>query len=248
MLPAWLFLAFAAQGQRSRGDTAKSFPIIHVSYTADLPGGDLKHRFGWNSEIGLGLYFKRKNNWMYGVDASFIAGGTVKDSTLFQHIDTQDGLIIGSDGDLVNYRIYERGYKLPVLKFGRLFRLPLLHSTVNSGVYVLGGMGFMQHKIKIQDVGKNFNQIRGDYIKGYDRLTNGIVFTQNIGYMYVGHNNLTNFHLGLEFSQAFTQSRRSYNFDMRARDDTERLDLLFGFRLGWMIPLYTKMASGYYYR
>jgi hypothetical protein len=44
--------------------------------------------------------------------------------------------------------------------------------------------------------------------------------------------------IGLELTQAFTQSRRSYNFDTRSTDTESRQDFLTGFKIGWTLPLY----------
>jgi len=49
---------------------------------------------------------------------------------------------------------------------------------------------------------------------------------------------LVNFYVGFEFNQAFTQSRRSFDYDRMAVDTLKRVDLLSGVRVGWILPFY----------
>ena len=104
----------------------------------------------------------------------------------------------------------------------------------------------MQHKIRIENDENQAKQISGDYVKGYDRLTNGFALMQYVGYQYLSNRRLVNFNLGVELYEGFTQNRRSYNFDEMRKDDTKRKDYLFGIRFGWVIPLYKKVPNLYY--
>ncbi|MEO1715307.1 MAG: hypothetical protein AAFU60_18420, partial [Bacteroidota bacterium] len=47
-----------------------------------------------------------------------------------------------------------------------------------------------------------------------------------------------NFYAGFEIMEGFTVNRRSFNFDTQMADTTPRLDILYGFRLGWTLPFY----------
>ena len=55
-----------------------------------------------------------------------------------------------------------------------------------------------------------------------------------------------NFYGGFEFTQGFTKNRREMNFDTGQKDDLARLDMLFGFRLGWVFPIYKRIADKSY--
>src|SRR5688572_26799444 len=125
--------------------------------------------------------------------------------------------------------------------------MPIAKASVNSGVYVLAGAGFMQHKIHYEDVSRTASQLRGDYKKGYDRLTNGLALTQNLGYMYLAERRNINFFVQLEITEGFTQNRRDYNFDLMGPDNQKRLDLLYGIKLGWIFPVYKKLPQEFYY-
>lgn len=223
-----------------------NIPMIYATGGYDLAGGDIKDRFGNNFEIGAGFLYKTKKNWLFGLEGSFLTGNKVKENPL-DSILTEDGFLIGEDGLIADVRISERGVKLPVLKVGRLISAPIGKASVNSGFIFLAGVGFMQHKINYYDVTGSAPQIRGDYQKGYDRLTNGIALTQNIGYLYLNRKNHANFFINLEITEAFTKNRRELNFNTRTKDTQSRVDLLYGIKVGWIFPVYKKKPAEFYY-
>lgn len=55
-------------------------------------------------------------------------------------------------------------------------------------------------------------QITGDYKKGYDRLCGGPALQEFIGWQHVGHGRDMSWLIGFEFNQAFTETRRSWDF------------------------------------
>jgi hypothetical protein len=46
--------------------------------------------------------------------------------------------------------------------------------------------------------------------------------------------------------QGFTKSRRSFDYDKMAKDNTKRLDMLWGAKIAWLLPLYKKSPQEYY--
>jgi len=68
-----------------------------------------------------------------------------------------------------------------------------------------------------------------------------------IGFVYFSNRQLANFYAGFEFIQGFTQLRRDYVFDDQAIDRGQRLDLMYGFKLGWTMPLYKKKPKAFYF-
>lgn len=219
-------------------------PLFGVSYSYQLSGGDLKKRFGNNSNIGAMLVVKTKSNWLVGADYSFLFGNKIKESGILDSIKTGTGHIIDKNGQYAETRLFERGYTVSA-KFGKLF--PLLSPNRNSGfIFMLSG-GMLQHKIRIEDIGNNSPQLSKEYRKGYDRLTNGLSVSEFVGYLFLSNNRILNAFAGFEFTQAFTQSRRSYNFDTMQRDTQKRMDYLNGFRLGLILPLYKRGPQDFYY-
>ena len=152
-------------------------------------------------------------------------------------------MVIGSDGYLGDIRIYERGY-YGTFSIGRLF--PVRKPNPNCGFFLQAGVGFMQHKIRIEDKKNAVPALDGAYKKGYDHLTNGLCLREFAGYLYTGNHRLVNFFGGLEMVQGFTKNRRDYNFNTGQSETKNRLDLLFGLRVGWIMPLYKQSPDKYY--
>jgi len=239
-----IFFTLQSFSQKFSRDTCTNIFSISATYGYFKPGGDLKKRFGDNSTIGAALLYKTSKNWLFGLDWNYIFGNKIKEDTILNNISTKEGFVIDGNGYPAMINLFERGF-LTSVKFGKL--IPLNNNNPNSGIVLLGSIGLLQHKIRIENSDNAAVQIRGDYKKGYDRLTNGLSVSEYLGYMFYGKRNLTNFYIGFEFTQAWTQNRRSFNFDTQSRDTSKRLDLLFGAKIGWMIPFYSRKPQKYYY-
>jgi hypothetical protein len=243
MLPFCLTWS-TSQGQKNIRDSLISTSLLSCSYAYQYPGGDLDKRFYSNNAIGGSYLFKTKHNWLVGVNGFFMFRDKIKETGLFQSISTSNGYIIDGNGIYAEVRLYERGF-YGGAQLGKIF--PVLGPNKNSGILLMAGTGLLQHKIRIENPDNTAPQIKGDYKKGYDRLTNGLAVNEFIGYMYLGNSRLVSFYAGFEFTQAWTQNRRSYNFDLMGPDNTKRMDLLSSFKIGWVIPLYKRAPEKYYY-
>ena len=240
-----LFIAPAcAFSQVSVKDSSIFTPLIHASAALQMPGGDMDERFGSNANIGLGFRIKTRTNWIYGIEGTFIFGNKLKEDSILKPLYTKDGVILTSNGQEAIVRLFERGYTI-MGELGKLINIAA--PNPNSGILALAGTGFIQHKIKIDNIGNNVPALRRGYKKGYDRLTNGWAVKGFLGYMYLSNNRLINFYAGAEFIHAWTQNRRSFNFDTMQKDNTKRSDMLYGMRFGWIIPLYRKAPKEFYY-
>ena len=209
--------------------------LISVKYALQTPALDLANRFGTNSSIGLGVYYKTQSNWLVGIDGDFLFGNKIAEDSLMGNLATKDGYLINQDGSYADVRFYERGYA-GMLKVGKI--IPLSHKNANSGLLLMLGGGALQHKIRVENKEGQSPQLQGKYIKGYDRLTNGPALSGMIGYLFLDNNKLINFFGGIEAIYGFTHNRRSYNFDTQRSETQLRHDLLLGIRVGWMLPLY----------
>jgi hypothetical protein len=216
-----------------------------ATYAYQVPGGDLARRFGNNSSAGASLMFKGANNLHFGLNWAYIFSNTLKETGILDSIKTSDGTVIDKEGKYADIRFFERGFTLN-LSCGYL--LPkILSPNPNSGILLTGGIGYLQHKIRIYDNGARSPQLAGDYLKGYDRLTSGIAFTEFAGYWYQSPRPYINFFAGFEFTQGFTQSRRSWDYDLMRADTEKRIDLLSGIRVGWLIPIGRHDTDNRYY-
>lgn len=211
--------------------------MFFTNYSYNLPAGDLAERFGNNSMIGGSILYKFGKNWLLGVDGNFIFGGKIKEDSLFKGLKNSNGDIMGEDGFPAEINLFERGFSFNG-KIGKIFSM--FGSNANSGLFITATGGILQHKIRMEIKTGNVPQLKDDYKKGYDRLTNGFATSQYIGWIHLDKNKMTNFHLGIEITEAFTKSRRDWDFDTMKKDDKQRLDLFIGFKIGWILPIYNK--------
>jgi len=235
-----------ASAQVNPKDSIVFTPIVSTSVSVNFPGGDLVNRFGMNGSLGGAFSFKTRTNWLFGFKYDYIFGKDVKEGQILNQLKTKDGFIINSDGMLSETDLLERGYVLKGI-FGRvipLFGEAKLGPNINSGLFCWIGLGILQHRIHIKS---EVPQLQGEYSKGYDRLSNGIAVSEFIGYMYLGNSRMINFYFGFELNQAWTKNRRGYNYDTMSVDEELRFDVLTGFRFGWILPLYKKVPSEFYY-
>lgn len=239
-----IVLSNALMAQKDVQDTTISTFIISANYAYQIPAGDMASRYGNNSTIGPAFHYKTDANWLWTAEMNFIFGNDVKNSSeLIADLTTSDGSIIGLDGIYANVRAMERGFTL----FGKVGKIiPAFNINPNSGLFFNAGLGYIQHKIRWDVEGNNVPALDGDYKKGYDRFTEGFALTQEIGLFYMGDQRLWNFKVSLEAVESFTIMKR-YNFDTMLGEDKNRLDLFFGLKIGWMIPLYGRAPKKMYY-
>jgi hypothetical protein len=225
-------------------DSTISIAMVDISYAFQVPGGNLADRFGNNSMLGLNFQYKTKNNWMFGAGGGFIFGSDIKEDTILKAIATPGGTVITNVGTGAEIYQYQRGYMFTA-SVGKL--IPAFGPNKNTGFVISVGGGFINHKIRIEVADNNVYALSKDYKTGYDRKTNGPCITEFFGYRYMGNRKLLNFFVGAEFTQGFTQNRRPYNFDQMGPDNTKRIDLLYSFKFGWVLPLYRRDPGTYFY-
>lgn len=233
-----LFPAFS-WAQKGLFDTeiseARGGFLLGANTAFDIPAGDLKNRFGSSYRIGASVHYKTKNNWLFGTKFEFNNGDKINEDSLFNGIKDDKGTFININGQRLGINTYRRGY-MTGIEIGKIFNLN--SANKDNGILIMTGIGFMQHKILIQDKGESILPLRGDYRKGYDRLTNGIYLEQYAGYMHLSKNALVNFHIGLNIALGFTEGRRNYLFDVQRPGLDNRLDILYGIRAGWFLPIF----------
>lgn len=240
-----LFVAPLLKGQISIRDSSVTIPMAYLGFAYHFPAADMADRWGSSTCLSPGFQVKTASQWLFGVEAGFILGGNFKPGfSIFDEILTSEGNIINGDGVPAVVALFERGMILTG-KFGRL--IPLSKKSPNSGLMVTVSAGYLQHKLKIQVENKSAPQLKGDYARGYDRLTSGFTLGQSLGYLYTGSNRLVNFFIGVDIYEAFTKSRREYIFDLMGPLEGDRLDILVGPRISWFIPIYKRAPEEYYF-
>lgn len=227
------------QAQNIR-DTSILAPVISVSYAAQIPLLDMADNFGINSNIGVNGGVKLASNWQIDLEGTFLFSKNVKISTLLDPIITEDRQIVANDGGPANVEVYERGLT-GCVNLGRIF--PVIGPNPNSGLIAKFGLGFIRHKIRIDNQNYIVPQLNDENVIYYDRLTLGLMTKQYVGYQHLGNNNLSNFHVGLEFIQGFTRGMRDYQIDLEGPYNSHRLDFMIGIRVGWIFPVYRKAPA-----
>ncbi len=230
-------------GPMSGGTTRQAF-LIGVQGGYDIPFGDMAKRFGNSFRVGGSLQYRLKNNWQFGVKGDFLFGTQIREDSLLGNLRDVSGFYLNDDGQRTGMEIAERGYTLG-LTAGKM--IPFSKNQPNRGLLLQLTAGFIQHKVFYFNLQDNFAQLRDEYKKGYDRLTNGIFVEPYIGYQHFSESGLVNFHLGISSTFGFTAGRRDWQLDL-ARPYTEsRLDGLFGFRAGWYFAVYSRKSADVYY-
>lgn len=241
-------LSFKAQAQdalfgSNKLATRKGL-IIGVGGNLDFPGADMAKRFGTSYRIGGSILYKTAQNYVFGTNIDFILGTNIKEDSLMINLKDSYGQVIAQDGRRIGVGTFQRGYMIG-LQFGKIFNIGKKNG--DNGIMVLTTAGFMQHKINIFDRTQSTQQLSKTYKKGYDRLTNGMYIEEYIGYAYFSNNGLVNFNIGFDIAAGFTKGRRDYLFDVMRKDDKSRLDLLFGIRGSWYIPIFKRKSEDIFF-
>ncbi|MEM1217213.1 MAG: hypothetical protein AAGJ82_16070 [Bacteroidota bacterium] len=237
------FTPDAAAQDWNRDNTPRAL-LFNFGYGPELPGGDMERRFGltWSPEISVD--YMTLSNWTIGLQWQYLLGPNVKEDVL-QGLRTSTGAIIGTDRSPAQINLTLRGFYLGG-QIGRL--ISLSEKNTRAGLRLNLGAGILQHRINVQDDPlRTVAPLTGDYLAGYDRLTNGLAIHQFIGYQVIGIRDGINITAGFEFTQAFTKNRRNYDFATQMRLDENRFDSLVGFRFSFTLPLWLGNAEEIFY-
>jgi len=248
VLLVFVLSTFCSFGQNIR-DTAISAPLLSLSYGLQIPGADLVERFGINNSLGFSAGIKHHSNWQYEVEGTFFFSSNVKDTAMLNGLNPIDGQkknefqIIDQFGEYNPVLIFERGFTITA-NVGRVF--PVFGPNVNSGLIAKVGVGTIWHRVRIDNQGNEIPQLTKDKLPFYDRKTLGVTLKQYIGYQHLSNNRLANFNIGFEIYEGITQGIRDYQIDYMGPYKDKRLDILYGIRVGWIVPVYRKAPSDFY--
>ncbi len=241
LLTFFFYLSLTLISQNLR-DTTILIPFVNFSYSPQIPGGDFAKRFGFTNNIGINIGFKTAKNWQLELEGNFLFSKNIKEPNVLAFLQTSEGYIIDRYGDAANVLMYERGFTESII-IGKL--TPFKGTNKNSGLMIKLGIGFMHHKIRIENQDDKVPALTKKNLVYVDRLTMGLALKQYIGYQHFGDGKLTNFNIGLEVTEGFTQGMRDYQFGYGEYRE-KRTELLLGIRLGWLIPVYRQAPAEYY--
>jgi len=227
-------------------DSSDRIILINIGYGAYQTGGHMADRFGFTNLAGGELGYKFRNQLYFTGGMFFLFGADVREENHMNNLRYNGQTILNINGNPAEIRTWERGYIIP-LRVGRIFpRLDPFRANANSGPYLEMGMQFIQHKIRIEDIGNVVPSLAPVFKVGYDRLSNGVGILQSAGYRYFATDKLINFFIAVDFMQHFTEERRDVQYDVADWQVRKRTDLMFGIRAGWTVPIY-RMRKGNYF-
>jgi hypothetical protein len=225
-----MLLSFQVQSQ-----IASSIRLLEFKYGYHRPFEDMKDRFGSSNDLSLSLQtvgLEKKLFW--GIEGMFFFSNAVNEDVLAP-LRSFDGNVIGIDGRPGDINLKERGYYIGI-DVGKIYPTGK-HEKKLTGVRVQIGGGMLQHKIRVQD---NFNSIvalEKKYLHGYDRLTNGPAIHVGLGYQYQSPHDNLHFHIMSDFYGARTRARRDFDYAEGRYLDHQRIDILAGLALAYIVTI-----------
>ena len=218
--------------------------LLSINHALQMPYGDIAERFGYNSDISSTIIYKTPNEWMINLEGGFLFGANVKEDNIFDAIDGNNGDLISPIGEVPTIRLFQRGGHLDI-SVGKYFSLK--NKKHESGLVLSVGTGYMYHKIFIETIITELPQLNTELLKGYDRLSGGILLKEFFGYYFFSNTNNIRFFIGLEAIQGFPNDLRGYSYTTQTYVDKKRKDYLFGLKYGLIIPLKKRRTGKYYY-
>lgn len=243
LISGFLFRSFWLKGQSYRKDTL-NIPCLSVTLGFCLPMTDMADRYNFFGQGGGAFIMKFRNNMLLVAEGVVLYGEGYKGPDPLRLILNQNGTITNQYGQPAEFSRGMRGMQLS-LKTGYIYNR-WAHNP-NSGITLTAGVGFLQSRYWIDQRGNNVPQIMGDYVKGYDRLSNGLALNQFLGYTYFHNKNFWHVYAGIEFTEAWTQIRRDWDFTLMRRDNSKFFDTMTTFKVGWIISFVQRESEEIYY-
>lgn len=244
----FLFLFTFPLAVYSQRDVSEAIgtPYIGIHYAINIPEGSLAERYGLINGLGTHAGYKTKKNWIYAIDANFFFGNKIKIDGMLQNLYDDHGNITNTSGQPSIVKLYNRGFNVN-LSVGKIF--PVLSPNPNSGILLEIGAGYRFSMIKVGHDNDEIPQLDGDYKKGYDRLTIGVNSSEFIGYNFMANHGIFNFYGGFYFQQTFMKNQRDIFFDHPNEKVSHalRIGQLYGFKVGWLIPIYKRKPNDFYF-
>jgi len=221
-------------------------PYVGVHFGMSIPGGDFAERYGFTSQMGGVAGYKTKKNWIFAADGNFMFGNRILIEDMLDNLKDDAGNITNSSGAPAEILFFLRGFNINAM-VGKV--IPILSPNDNSGVMLQFGVGYLWHRIRIESQQDEVPQIEDINLKGYDRLTIGINTSQFIGYNFMANQGVYNFYGGFYFQQGFTRDQRDVFWDRPNEQVSKdiRFEFQYGFRVGWLIPVYKRQPKEFYF-
>ncbi len=216
-------------------DSAINITSFQFGYSASFTALDLGEKANLLHVFSPAISFKNTKNMVFEASLNLFVANKCLQTNTISMINSELDLPISTEGLLEETNIRFQGFSAN-LNFGMLLKES--NYNKNSGLYGEFGLGFMQHKLKFAYQGQDVMQLEEPYVKGYDRLANGTMLTQFIGYRRYSNKNTFNYKIGLEINEGLTKNRRSWNYDTFGPITDQRIDLYYGLKMAIVLPFY----------
>lgn len=241
MLKALLFsfilvsISYTGYSQGLLRDTSINIPAFQFAYSGNLTAFDATEKTDVLHVLSPGISFKTSSNWIIEAELDMLLGQKLNENETPYLVYSELGLPINTEGNIEEVTPRFQGYQI---HFNFLKLIKRTSYNYNTGWVAGFGLGYMRHRIKFDYPGTSVPQLEDPYVKGYDRLTYGPMFSQYLGYRLYSNKNLFNYSIGFEVVEGLTQNRRSWNYDLMGPDNRQRLDLYYGLKFTFIIPAY----------
>jgi hypothetical protein len=245
-LVIFLTLSLAVIAQRDVSKQAIGTPYVGVHFGMNLTGGDLSERYGFSNHLGAIAGYKTKGNWLLAADGNFMFGNDIRVEGILDNLRDAQGTITNSSGAPAQVLMFLRGFNVNAT-LGKV--IPVWSPNPNSGIMVQFGVGYLWHRIRIETQEDEVPQLQDEYLKGYDRLTIGLNTSQFIGYNFMANQGVVNFYAGFYFQQGFTRNQRDLFWDFPDQPVSQdiRNEYQYGFKIGWLVPVYKRQPKDFYF-
>ena len=180
----------------------------------------------------------------FGIEANYLFGTDMNDSTIFENISTSNGGIIGADGYYANINLMQRGLD------SYLFTGYAIHPSRSnsSGFYILQGFGYIEKKIFIDTKNQNVPQLDENMKKGYDQFSNGFSTKTSIDYKYYHNKGRFQMSIGVNYTMTYIKNQREYDFANNKYYSSKRTwEKLLGLKTEIIIPINRKNENQFHY-
>lgn len=208
--------------------------------------GELGDRINSGSSAGIGVAYKTKKNWIWGVEASYLYSNNVADpEQVVSGFKAGSQRILNTVGNLANITIDQRGFEAYAIVRKTL---PWLNTNPNSGLQAGFGAGATTFWYNVTSSDQTVPQIQDEYDKGYDRLSAGLALKQAISYHYLSPKRTINFRISLVLAQSFTEDLRGYNYSTAQKISGNQFSFTYGLKAHWILPIYqVSRGKEYFY-
>lgn len=209
--------------------------ILEFRYGYTFSGADMADRFGSNSTIGISVESVRlKSKIFFGFDGMYLFGSKVKEDVL-ANIRTYDGTVIDVNGAPGDISLKERGFYIG-LNAGKIFSTSKYKHKL-TGFRTQVGIGYLQHKVRIQDNARSVVALEKDYQPGYDRLSGGPAVHLGLGYHYQHPQQNFHFSIMADFYGAQTKAKRDLDYATGGPLTGTRTDIIAGFSIAYVVVI-----------